>query len=97
MSLQKTKSFRCNNYLRWIRALPCCHCMHHETIAHHIIAIGYGAMGAKQGDFMAFPLCVVCHAKIHNNSSEFDQLLYLHRTQKKALEEGVIDITWGAK
>lgn len=94
MDLQKNKLWRCNNYLRWIRSLPCCNCMHDETVAHHLIGLGSGTMGAKAGDFQAMPTCIVCHRKIHESQSAFDQLLYLNRTQQRALNNGIVSITW---
>jgi len=68
--------------------------MNPNTIAHHCIGLGMGAMGSKASDFDAFALCGECHHAIHENYKAFDQLLYLHRMQTRALSNGVVSIAW---
>jgi len=92
--MQKLKQFRSKAYLSYIRTKPCCHCMNPNTVAHHVIGMGNGAMGSRASDFDTMSLCVSCHALIHENYKAFDQLLYLHRMQTRALSEGVIRIEW---
>ena len=92
--MQKVKPFRCKNYLQFVRSQPCSHCMSPQTIAHHLIGTGSGVMGSKSSDFDAMALCGRCHALIHENYKAFDQMLYLHRMQSKALSNGVVAIIW---
>ena len=68
--------------------------MNPNTVPHHIIAVGSGAMGSKSGDENTMALCIECHSAIHADKNSFDQLLHLHRTRQKAISEGVISIVW---
>jgi len=92
--MQKIKQFRSKAYLSYIRTKPCCHCMHPDTVAHHVIGLGFGTMGSKTGDDNVIALCTDHHALIHESVNAFDQLLYLHRTKEQAKADGVIRIEW---
>ena len=69
---------RCNNYLDWIRSLPCCICGGIDTEAAHLRAGSlehgktYGAMGKKPSDQWVLPLCGKHHREQHRmNEREF--------------------------
>lgn len=50
-------------YLAHVRRHPCCSCGTTEAIhAHHVAS---GGMGAKASDYLAAPLCGVCHQHWH--------------------------------
>ena len=90
--MQKIKKWRSKEYLAYIRTQACSHCMNPDTVAHHIIGMGFGAMGSKASDFDSFALCVSCHSLIHQDNSAFNQLLYLHRTKDRAFNDGIVKI-----
>lgn len=60
---------RNEQYLRYIRGLPCCHCAAApQNEAAHVGGDGLGGTGIKTDDYRTVPLCHGCH---------FDEL---HRT-----------------
>jgi hypothetical protein len=75
-------------YLQFVRTLPCSHCVNPETVAHHIIGIGMGAMGYKADDTATMPLCVKCHAEVHESPGDWPQIKWLLKTQNIAQAEG---------
>ena len=79
-----------NKYLNFVRSLPCAHCGNPETIAHHPIGLGMGAMGTKPDDISAVPMCPACHGKLHENSKTWvlPQIRWILQTQNKAQEMG---------
>ena len=79
-----------NKYLAFVRTPPCCHCQNPETVAHHPIGIGMGAMGSKPDDTATMPLCVSCHANLHEDAKEWGlaQFRWVLETQNKAQEAG---------
>ena len=79
-----------NKYLQFVRSLPCAYCKAPEADPHHIIGIGMGGMGTRADDLATMPLCMKCHAKVHENPKEWiePQIRWLLSTQNMAQEAG---------
>lgn len=61
---QKTKWLRSEDYLAWVRTLPCVISEDVPCVAHH--AIGNGRCGTERThDYWAFPLTDVRHKELH--------------------------------
>ena len=59
---------RDNNYLEFIRTLPCLMCGDpHNIHAHHTKT---GGMGIKASDYTAVPLCPHCHNEVHQHKGK---------------------------
>lgn len=59
----KPTTARSKDYLAHVRTFHCCSCGATEAIhAHHVAS---GGMGAKASDYLAAPLCGVCHQHWH--------------------------------
>lgn len=56
----KTKAFKSDKYLDYIRSLPCLNC-NKPAEPHHLRELGDGGMGLKPPDTQAVPLCRECH------------------------------------
>ncbi len=52
-------------HLKHVRTLPCVVCFNNDTVAHHIRTPWSSGMGIKSPDIMTLPLCVSCHAELH--------------------------------
>jgi hypothetical protein len=52
-----------NNWLKFIRTLPCLYCGKSPSDAHHV---GSRGMGLKHADSMVIPLCRMCHSSHHD-------------------------------
>jgi hypothetical protein len=66
----KQKRLRDKKYLEWLRSLWCCNCYRAgsenvQVVAHHIRIGTNGGTGIKPGDNHCVPLCVDCHADLH--------------------------------
>lgn len=82
--MQKTKPYRSQKHLAWIRSKPCVHCRSDVgVISHHIIGISLGTHGVstKSPDSLAIPLCVKCHAIVHaaHGTVIINQLWYFYQ------------------
>ena len=88
----KIQPYRNEKHLNWIRSKPCCHCWKPpNSHAHHLIGIfKNGIMGGKQDDSLTIPLCGECHALVHQDVSQIDQLHYFTRLMKQAFQNGEI-------
>ena len=83
-------------YLDWVREQECAACcIIGQTEAHHLKGdLNASGAGLKAPDYLAMPLCRVCHAKIHEcregwREAQREALL---RTLMRAFEHGVIGI-----
>lgn len=50
-------------YLQWVRMQPCMSCGICPCHAHHV---GKHAMGRRNHDWLAVPLCSTCHMLLHD-------------------------------
>jgi len=59
----------CEDYRRWVASLPCAACgIEADIQVHHIKGVGgLSGVALKASDVWAMPLCVDCHAHLHNN------------------------------
>ena len=79
-------------YLKYIRALPCCH-TGQQAEPHHIIAVGMGKMGGKASDLHAVPLSRKTHNAVHDDPDSWPQIRWLLETQEQAVRDGVLVVT----
>ena len=56
---------RSKYYLNWVRTKECVVCGDAPSDPHHLIGHGQGGMGLKSSDYLAFPLCRLCHHNLH--------------------------------
>lgn len=85
--------FRSDEYLSFVRSLPCCVCQKPANAAHHLKGIWH-ASGAslKAPDSLAMPVCDGplsngCHARIHSESTlRWMQPIFLIETINAGLE-----------
>lgn len=92
----KSKPYRSEKFLNWVREKPCCHCGRPSpSQAHHIIGIG-GNRGAslKADDSLTIPLCTKCHTTVHqaNGTKQIDQLYYFARFIEAGFRSGELKI-----
>lgn len=73
------KVLRSNDYINWIRTLPCIVCtmavgyipsMEFRSDPHHIPLKGHGGMGIKTDDNRTIPLCRFHHELYHQMGRE---------------------------
>lgn len=65
-SLWKEQPIRDQQYLNWIRSLPCVLCQNHPpSDPHHIPKQGHSGKGTKTDDTRAIPLCHYHHIEYH--------------------------------
>lgn len=64
----KVKTIRDPKYLAWVRKQPCCMCGYKNFIATHHTQTG--GMGIKGSDMTVVPLCMVCHADVHQGRKD---------------------------
>jgi hypothetical protein len=64
-SLPKQTAERDDDYLVFIRSLPCTACGTAPAYAHHHPAAGHSSVGLKTSDYRTLPLCLVCHDQVH--------------------------------
>ena len=86
-------------YEKWIKSLPCVHCMiPDESTWHHAIGYGHGLMAGKSHWLMTVPMCIPCHNEFHRdfktdrNHCVMSQLRWIESTLKKAVAHEVITI-----
>lgn len=90
---QRKPSTQDDDYLRYVRALPCCGCgVHGQQQAHH--PIGQRFSSAKVSDCLAIPLCEPCHTLLHKNWLEWEdrhgsQWMHAAQTFDQARRDGV--------
>ena len=83
------------DYLAWIRTLPCHACeAPPPSDPHHAKGLGgYGGMGLKGPDLLTFPLCRKCHDMIHRFPVIFGpQWKMVFDTLLFAIQEGVLEV-----
>lgn len=88
----KIQPYRNEKFLNWIRSKPCCHCgKPPNSHAHHLIGVGIiSGVAKKISDALTIPLCGECHALVHQDVSQIDQLHYFTRLMKQAFQSGEI-------
>jgi hypothetical protein len=88
--MTKTKPYRSEKYLSFVRSRPCVYCMSKNTQAHHIRGVGHlGGMGLKAPDWAAYPVCPVCHEEVQKDPSLWpDQFEWALKTVGEAIQEG---------
>lgn len=64
MLFPKPTTPRDEQYLSWIRSLPCTLCSHPGPSDPHHTATG--GMGKTGSDYSAIPFCRVCHSDVHD-------------------------------
>jgi len=64
---QKDCRWRSEQYLAFVRSLPCSVCGISGCDAHHVIGLGWGlsGMGLTAPDSFALPLCRAHHQEVH--------------------------------
>lgn len=98
MTMKKQKNIRNNEYLEWIKILPCLVCtikagyipsLEFHSDPHHIPEKGGGSIGLKTHDNRAIPLCRLHHMEYHNLGKEtfrekynLDYEYIIHRLQE---------------
>jgi len=91
----KRGPWRSEQYLAFVRSLPCCHCGRPADAAHHIIGVGgMSGVGTKAPDDMVMPVCDGpdgCHDLIHRTPSMWpDQWEWVRRTQREGVKAGYL-------
>ncbi|SNY95544.1 DUF968 domain-containing protein [Halomonas sp. hl-4] len=84
------KRWRSEQYLAFVRSLPCCMCMEKPCDAHHVIGLGWGlsGMGLTAPDSFAMPLCREHHAWMHQKPDTHGyQPIWLRRTLHAGLKQ----------
>lgn len=82
-SIPKPKRIRDEQYLAWIRTLPCLvstdrHSGDNPVDAHHVLPSGGGKVGSKTDDRRAVPLCRQLHEWYHSEGrAEFESVFRL--------------------
>ena len=81
MLLPKTKTVRDEDYLAWLRVLPCAFCAAPSPSepSHH----GPGGTGLKASDHLALPACRRCHQRFHTKGSPHPRWDALTRDEKR--------------
>jgi len=83
-------------YLEWVSWRCCVRCGadNDTVVAHHLKGIGHmSGVGMKAPDWCAMPLCHECHATVHREPPDADQLLWVIKTLKQAFDEKVLTCT----
>ncbi|TDX30777.1 uncharacterized protein DUF968 [Modicisalibacter xianhensis] len=90
---QKDTRFRSQDYLAFVRTLPCCVCGGKANAAHHLKGI-WNASGAglKAPDSLAMPVCDgpgdTCHRRIHSEAHlRWQQAIFLIETINAGLDK----------
>lgn len=97
LDLNKAPVVRSDDYLGFVRTLPCCGCETQapEVDAHHCIADRHSS--AKHSDLFVLPLCRPCHEALHAGWHQWElingsQWLHVAKTIAEAARVGVIEI-----
>ena len=65
-SLKKTKTWRSEKYLSFVRSRPCVITGSDlNVVAHHVRCLGGGGMGLKPPDYYCIPITAEEHSKLH--------------------------------
>lgn len=76
-----------SQYLDFVRTRPCCFCAQPVTEPHHVFkrlrGISEAGMAQRGSDYLAIPVCRVCHDKLGNgsfqpNRAELLELIVIH-------------------
>jgi hypothetical protein len=67
----KPVTYRNEDYLGYVRGLPCARCGRSGAVAAHQRCLGGGGMGLKPSDYHAVPLCWECHGEEHRGAKTF--------------------------
>jgi hypothetical protein len=63
-----------SDYLDFIRTRPCCFCCAPADEPHHVFkrlrGISEAGMAQRGSDYLAIPVCHLCHEKLENGSLE---------------------------
>ena len=91
----KPQRWQCEDYTRYVKALPCVVCNQQADDPHHLIGHGQGKMGGKAHDLFTIPLCRQHHDELHRDVSGWErrhgsQLQHLIATLDRALKEGAL-------
>jgi len=88
----KTKPYRSQEYLRFVRGEDCCKCFSSGgNDAHHVSGLNAG-MGTKNSDMTCISLCRACHTLFHSGNLDVDEFYYLARTIQNASDRMIIDV-----
>lgn len=58
-------------WLRFLRSLPCAHCLRMPPSEAHHSTAGRFSLARKNSDHEAFPLCRQCHQDFHDAKGDF--------------------------
>ena len=86
----KNKRYVSNQYLEFVRSLPCVNCGYTETDAHH-----YLTRGAGNSDLDTISLCRKCHVEAHQIGFTTFQMKHdvsFYEVQRKLLKEYIIQL-----
>lgn len=66
---QKDCRWRSEEYLAFVKSLPCCNCLGPGRDPHHVIGLHWGlsGQGLTAPDSFAMPLCRACHDEVHRS------------------------------
>lgn len=73
MKRPKMQRWENTKYLQWVKKQPCMCCGQQADDPHHIIGVGFGAMGSKTHDLFTIPLCRTHHDELHRNTKAWEQ------------------------
>ncbi|WP_145588095.1 DUF968 domain-containing protein [Yersinia aldovae] len=91
----KLRRWENRKYLQWVKSQPCCGCGNGDCDPHHIIGHGQGGMATKAHDLFTFPLCRICHDKLHDNQRAWEeqhgsQIVLLFRFMDRSIGIGAL-------
>ncbi|WP_227720568.1 DUF968 domain-containing protein [Yersinia proxima] len=91
----KLRRWENRRYLQWVKSQPCCGCGDGGCDPHHIIGHGQGGMATKAHDLFTFPLCRICHDKLHDNQRAWEeehgnQIVLLFRFMDRSIGIGAL-------
>jgi hypothetical protein len=84
--------WRSDEYLAWVRTLPCVISGQPADEAHHIIGVGgYSGVGLTAPDWAAMPVTREAHREIHMNPELWpEQWRWIAQTLGAAVQAGVL-------
>lgn len=86
--IEKSKAWRCERYLKWVRSLPCCMSGEEGCQAHHVIGLNWGlsGWGMKAPDSFVMPLSPYAHGMVHKHAEwQWWQIEWLKQTIRQGL------------
>lgn len=92
--IPKSKAWRSERYLAWVRSLPCCMTGEEGCEAHHVIGLGWrlSGWGLKAPDAFVMPLTPWAHRMVHQRADwQPWQVEWLRQTIRAGLSHFATD------